>query len=188
MRPTVLSSFRPPTRPALNAHWNETSRGERLEIPAFPSSTYLVPQGFPGAENLSAQTLNSAPAGWEGELERLKIGGIPKLQEHAMFHVPSRTLIVADLLFQHRSNRIELDKVLRPSGDAPGEVGWDESLLPPDDSRSAGVQSLNSRHPPKEFSSASLSGTVRLSELGRGNASANSWGMKVIVVEDRLPG
>ncbi len=66
---------------------------------AFPSSTYLVPQGFPGAENLSAQTLNSAPAEWEGELELLKIGGIPKLQEHAMFHVPSRTLIVADLLF-----------------------------------------------------------------------------------------
>ena len=44
------------------------------------------------------------PAEWSGELEVGKIAGMPQVQEHAILHVPSRTLIVADLFFNFGEN------------------------------------------------------------------------------------
>jgi hypothetical protein len=66
---------------------------------AFPTIPYLVPEGFANAEKLSATSLDAAPLEWEGELRVRRIDGMPKVQEHAVLHVPSRTLIVADLMF-----------------------------------------------------------------------------------------
>jgi hypothetical protein len=65
---------------------------------AFPELAYLVPEEFPHAEKLNAQPL-TAPAEWGDELQVRRIEGMPSVQEHAFFHAPSRTLIVADLVF-----------------------------------------------------------------------------------------
>jgi hypothetical protein len=66
---------------------------------AFPAISYLVPEGFPKAEQLRASSLDSPPAEWEGEVRVRKIDGMPSVQEHAVLHVASSTLIVADVLF-----------------------------------------------------------------------------------------
>ena len=58
-----------------------------------------MPDGFPRAKELRAESLSPAPAEWGDELQIRKIDGMPKVQEHALFHAPSRTLIVGDLLF-----------------------------------------------------------------------------------------
>jgi hypothetical protein len=64
---------------------------------AFPGVPYLAPPGFRAA---SAQPLlPEPPAGWAGELEILELEGMPRVREHVFFHRPSRTLIVADLVF-----------------------------------------------------------------------------------------
>jgi glyoxylase-like metal-dependent hydrolase (beta-lactamase superfamily II) len=65
---------------------------------AFPELTYLVPEGFPKADKLNAQPLD-APAAWREELQVRRLDGMPAVQEHVVFHAPSRTLIVADLVF-----------------------------------------------------------------------------------------
>ena len=36
---------------------------------------------------------------WASELKVLRIEGVPSYGEHVFFHVPTRTLIVADLMF-----------------------------------------------------------------------------------------
>jgi hypothetical protein len=59
--------------------------------------------------NFATQPLLPAPAQWSGELEVFPVAGVPRLKEHLFLHVPSRTLIVADLLFNF----------------APEEKGWD---------------------------------------------------------------
>jgi hypothetical protein len=66
---------------------------------AFPDVAYLVPETFPNREQLRAGTLRDAPAEWAGEVELRRIEGMPKVQEFAVFHRRSRTLIVGDLLF-----------------------------------------------------------------------------------------
>ena len=71
---------------------------------AFPDLTYLVPEPFPKREQLRASVLSDAPAEWRGEVELRRIDGMPSVQEHALFHRASRTLIVGDLLFNFREN------------------------------------------------------------------------------------
>ena len=66
---------------------------------AFQGIPYLVPEGFPKADSLEALTIEAGTAGLDEEFKFIKIEGIPKLNEHAVFHVPSRTLILADLIF-----------------------------------------------------------------------------------------
>ena len=66
---------------------------------AFPDATYLVPETFPKRSQLRALVLSDAPAEWAGEVELRRIDGMPNVQEHAVFHRASRTLIVGDLLF-----------------------------------------------------------------------------------------
>ena len=65
----------------------------------FPDATYLVPETFPHRDRLRATTLSAAPAEWAGEVELRRIDGMPNVQEHAIFHRASRTLVVGDLLF-----------------------------------------------------------------------------------------
>jgi glyoxylase-like metal-dependent hydrolase (beta-lactamase superfamily II) len=57
-----------------------------------------VPEGFPKADKLNAQPLD-APTAWREELQVRRLDGMPAVQEHVVFHAPSRTLIVADLVF-----------------------------------------------------------------------------------------
>jgi hypothetical protein len=66
---------------------------------AFPDIPYLVPDGFPQTTELRAQPILPSPPEWAGEVEVLKIDGMPQVEEHVFLHVPSRTLIVADLVF-----------------------------------------------------------------------------------------
>lgn len=66
---------------------------------AFPSATYLAPPGF--SINLPFQTdaLLFAPPEWAEEIAIASIDGAPEFGETALLHRPSRTLIVADLIF-----------------------------------------------------------------------------------------
>ena len=66
---------------------------------AFPDIPYLVPEGFAEAAEVQAETLHLAPEAWTGEFESLELAGKPKAREFVFFHRPSRTLIVADLVF-----------------------------------------------------------------------------------------
>ena len=66
---------------------------------AFPGVPYLAPEGFPKAKGVKTEPLLPAPGEWTTELEVLELGGMPKVREHVLFHRPSRTLIVGDVLF-----------------------------------------------------------------------------------------
>ncbi len=65
---------------------------------AFPDATYLAPEGF--AERVGFPTLPLVDqAEWGDEVEVLLLEGVPSMEEHVVFHRPTRTLIVADLIF-----------------------------------------------------------------------------------------
>ena len=81
---------------------------------SFPGVPFLAPEGFQKVVNFAIQPLLPAPVEWSGELEVFPVVGVPSLKEHLFLHVPSRTLIVADLLFNF----------------APDEKGWDHFLPP----------------------------------------------------------
>ena len=66
---------------------------------AFPHLPYLAPEGFSKVSGVETEQLSAPPAEWRNELQVLELAGMPKVREHAIFHAPSRTLIVADLLF-----------------------------------------------------------------------------------------
>ena len=79
---------------------------------ALPNATYLVPEPFPQRERLRAVALSRAPEEWRGEIELRRIDGMPSVQEHALFHRPSRTLVVGDLLFNFPENSSLWTKVV----------------------------------------------------------------------------
>ena len=66
---------------------------------AFPTVPYLAPAGFSEIVGFPVRLLDPPPAAWAGELDILEIGGKPKDPEYVTLHRSSRTLIVADLLF-----------------------------------------------------------------------------------------
>jgi len=65
----------------------------------FPGIPFLGPPGFSEIVKFSTEPLYPAPLEWNGEVEVIPIRGAPKLEEQAVLHVPSRTLILADLIF-----------------------------------------------------------------------------------------
>lgn len=75
----------------------------------FSGTPFLAPPGFSEVVKFSTTPLLPAPPEWKGELEVFALEGIPRLKEHICLHVPTRTLIVADLLVNF----------------APDERGWD---------------------------------------------------------------
>ncbi len=75
---------------------------------AFPGLPVLGPPGFGGIVGFPVMPLTSPPPEWREELVVFAVAGAPKLEEHAIVHIPSRTLIVADLIFNFR----------------PEETGW----------------------------------------------------------------
>ena len=66
---------------------------------AFPAATFLGPPGFSESAGFPTQPLLPAPPAWGSELQVIRLQGLPSMEEHAVFHAPSRTLIVADLFF-----------------------------------------------------------------------------------------
>ncbi|MBA2269197.1 MAG: hypothetical protein H0W20_01190 [Chthoniobacterales bacterium] len=66
---------------------------------AFPAVPYLAPGDLAKGTAGETAPLTPAPSEWAGELEVLELDGMPKVREHVMFHRPSRTLIVGDVLF-----------------------------------------------------------------------------------------
>ena len=65
---------------------------------AFPDALYLAPEGFSKLAGFPTQPLINQPE-WSGEVEVLRLDGVPGMEEHAVLHRPTRTLIVADLIF-----------------------------------------------------------------------------------------
>lgn len=66
---------------------------------AFPDAVYLAPEGFSKNAGVPTGPLLPAPPEWGNEIEIKRVEGVPGMDEHAVFHRQSRTLIVADLLF-----------------------------------------------------------------------------------------
>ena len=66
-------------------------------LTAFPGIPYLAPEGFAEAISYPTAPLVSPPAAWSGQVEVLELQGVPSMRETVVLHVPSRTLIVADL-------------------------------------------------------------------------------------------
>ena len=69
----------------------------------FPEAIYLLPPRFPfsaealaPAEKLRAQSL---PSAWADEIEIERIKGAPAVEEHVLWHRPSRTLILSYFVF-----------------------------------------------------------------------------------------
>ncbi|MBV9672242.1 MAG: hypothetical protein JO076_05375 [Verrucomicrobia bacterium] len=69
----------------------------------FPEIPFLAPEGFSKIVKFPTEALIPAPAAWSDEFQVLRLEGIPSMQEHVFFHKLSRTLIVADLLFNFGS-------------------------------------------------------------------------------------
>jgi hypothetical protein len=80
---------------AMLLHDTYAAEGNRI----FPGVAFLGPEGFSEVVKFPVGPLLPAPREWDGEIEVLRLQGAPKLEEHAFLHVASRTLIVADLVF-----------------------------------------------------------------------------------------
>lgn len=78
---------------ASNFHDTATDEGRR----AFGEVPYFVPSGFKKMSDPGTADIDELPD--DGEVVIVKIGGVPKLNEYAVFHTPTKTLIVADLFF-----------------------------------------------------------------------------------------
>ena len=65
---------------------------------AFPAATYLAPAGFSERVGFPTLPLVTQPE-WGDEVEVFLLEGVPSMEEHVVLHRPSRTLIVADLIF-----------------------------------------------------------------------------------------
>ncbi len=67
----------------------------------FPEAVYCLAAGFPISlkELGPARLLRAVRLEWAVDLEVLALKGAPRLQEHVCLHRPSRSLILADLVF-----------------------------------------------------------------------------------------
>lgn len=66
---------------------------------AFPKIPYLAPEGFSEVVGLPTQPIVPVPVEWEGELLAHEIQGAPEARDTALLHLPSRTLILTELIF-----------------------------------------------------------------------------------------
>jgi len=65
----------------------------------FPDAQYFAPTGFPLADELNPEPIEKGNEIWGNELVWELIAGAPRLNEWVCFHPKSRTLVIADLLF-----------------------------------------------------------------------------------------
>lgn len=71
---------------------------------AFPELPYFAPHHFPLRKALSTRPLGKLTEWGTGEIELLPIEGMPKVNEHVVYHPRSKTLVVADLCFNFESS------------------------------------------------------------------------------------
>src|SRR5688572_9734921 len=76
----------------------------------FPGLPFLGPPGFSEIVKFPVDPLLPVPAEWDGEVRVIRLQGAPKLEEHLFLHVPSRTLIVADLIFNFPEDETGWDR------------------------------------------------------------------------------
>ena len=68
---------------------------------AYPGAAFLAPPSFGarGGTPRRPEVLRETMPAWEGDIDVVPLGGAPRVNEVAMFHRASRTLLVADLVF-----------------------------------------------------------------------------------------
>ncbi len=66
---------------------------------AFPDLPYLAPPGFSEVVGFPTEPIVPEPLEWRGELVALEIQGNPDARDTALLHVPSRTLVLTELIF-----------------------------------------------------------------------------------------
>lgn len=66
---------------------------------AFPTIPFLAPEGFSEVVGFPTELIVPSPVEWAGELTALEIQGAPEARDTALLHVPSRTLIITELIF-----------------------------------------------------------------------------------------
>ncbi|GEP41275.1 hypothetical protein [Brevifollis gellanilyticus] len=66
---------------------------------AFPIIPYLAPPGFSEAVGFATEPIMPAPSEWSGEVLAHEIQGAPVARDTALLHVPSRTLVLTELVF-----------------------------------------------------------------------------------------
>jgi hypothetical protein len=74
----------------------------KLGRDTFPGAPFLGPSGFDEVVQFPTAPLLPTPAEWAGEIEVVELAGAEHLKEHVFFHIATRTLIVADLVFNFR--------------------------------------------------------------------------------------
>lgn len=110
---------------------------------AFPEAQFLGPDGFGKRTGVSCQALIPPPPEWEEELKVLAVRGAPDFSEHVFLHRPSRTLIVADLVFNlERSASLWERLVVRAGFGKRPSPGFSRRLKWAIEERSAFEQSL----------------------------------------------
>jgi hypothetical protein len=70
----------------------------------FANSRYFAPSGFPLENELKPEPIERGKEIWGDELIWELLAGAPRLNEWVCFHPESKTLVVADLLFNCRPN------------------------------------------------------------------------------------
>lgn len=68
----------------------------------FPQARYFAPNGFPHRQQLKAEAIENGQDIWGNELVWIPIDGVPRINEWACFHPQSKTLVLADLIFNCR--------------------------------------------------------------------------------------
>ncbi len=80
---------------------------------AFPGIPYLAPEGFSEVVGFATTPIVPAPSEWDGELLALEIQGAPEARDTALLHIPSRTLILTELVFNFGDEPIWTELLLR---------------------------------------------------------------------------
>ena len=85
---------------------------------AFPEIPYLVPADFVKGSGAAPDPQSGIPKEWADEIEALKIEGLRLVDECALLHRASRTLVLADLLTHfppetHGRSRFFVQRIMR---------------------------------------------------------------------------
>lgn len=91
----------------------------------YPQATFW---GVPGLDkalpklHFTALLEPDRPTPWEAELPKLLIAGMPKLNEYVFFHPATRSLIVADLIFNLSADQGLVGKLILKANASYGKV------------------------------------------------------------------
>jgi hypothetical protein len=72
---------------------------------AFPEAEYLAPPGFSEVVGFPTSPILPVPPHWNGEILALELAGSPEAKEVAFLHIPSRTLILTELIFNFNDDQ-----------------------------------------------------------------------------------